>query len=126
MTYPTKTHYSPHFSRRELACRCGCVTPAAVQANLVKLAAQLEELRKLTGGPLHVNCAYRCKKHNAAVGGVPNSQHLVGIAADVSHKTLAPKAVADLAERVPDFHNGGIGRYPGFTHIDIRRGTARW
>jgi hypothetical protein len=33
--------------------------------------------------PLSVTSWLRSRKHNAAVGGVPNSQHLAGLAVDV-------------------------------------------
>jgi hypothetical protein len=33
--------------------------------------------------PLSVTSWLRSRKHNAAVGGVPNSQHLAGVAVDI-------------------------------------------
>ena len=36
------------------------------------------------GGPITVNSGYRCDKLNAAVGGVPTSQHRLGEAADIT------------------------------------------
>lgn len=126
MTFPNATHYTAHFSRRELACKCGCKTPPAVEANLALLAIELEALRALVGGPLTVTNAYRCPAHNAAIGGAPNGQHPKGNAADVVTRTLSPKRLAALAEKVPAFRNGGIGTYPSFVHVDRRQGAARW
>ena len=41
MPYPTPTHYSAHFSRRELDCHCGCDAPPGAEKNLAKLAHAL-------------------------------------------------------------------------------------
>ena len=43
----------------------------------------LDPLREAWGGPIRVNSGYRCTKLNKAVGGTPNSQHLLGEAADI-------------------------------------------
>ena len=52
--------------------------------NLVYLAAYvLEPLRVAMGRPIRISSGYRCEKLNKAVGGVYNSQHLKGQAADI-------------------------------------------
>ena len=52
--------------------------------NLVYLCAYvLEPLRKAMGEPIKIGSGYRCEKLNKAVGGVYNSQHLKGQAADL-------------------------------------------
>lgn len=127
--YPNTTNYSAHFTLQELACRCGCITPPQVNANLGYLAVHLEELRALVGGPLHIDDAYRCPTRNAAVGGVPDSQHLQGKAADINQGNLTVAQLAHLAADVPKFNLGGIGMYPTeqFVHVDYRgNGPARW
>lgn len=43
----------------------------------------LDPLRKAFGHPIRVTSGYRCPALNAAVGGVHNSQHLSGQAADI-------------------------------------------
>ncbi len=43
----------------------------------------LDPLRRLYGKPIIVSSGYRCEKLNAAVGGVANSWHLLGNAADI-------------------------------------------
>jgi zinc D-Ala-D-Ala carboxypeptidase len=46
-------------------------------------APLLEEVRRIRGGkPIQVTSGYRCPALNAAVGGVPDSAHLLGCAAD--------------------------------------------
>lgn len=44
----------------------------------------LDPLRRAYGKPIIVNSGYRCTALNTAVGGVPNSQHLTGHAADIT------------------------------------------
>lgn len=56
----------------------------AVVGNLKRLAEQtLDPARALLGSPIFVNSGYRCPQLNKAVGGVPNSFHLQGRAADL-------------------------------------------
>lgn len=43
----------------------------------------LDYIRKEWGGPIRVSSGYRCKALNKAVGGVSNSNHLYGTAADL-------------------------------------------
>jgi zinc D-Ala-D-Ala carboxypeptidase len=56
-------------------------TPQHMQ-NLQKLAQGLEKVRALFNKVIEVTSAYRNPKVNAAVGGVPNSAHALGHAAD--------------------------------------------
>jgi hypothetical protein len=52
--------------------------------NLVYLAAYvLEPLRVAMNEPIKIGSGFRCQKLNKAVGGVYNSQHLKGQAADL-------------------------------------------
>lgn len=44
----------------------------------------LDPLREAWGAPIHVNSGYRCRELNKAVGGVPQSQHILGEAADIT------------------------------------------
>ena len=81
------------------------------------------------GVPLKINSAYRCKEHNANVGGARNSQHLNGIAADLKPMGCSP---AELHEKIEELvarkhiPPGGLGLYNTFVHYDIRPGKARW
>lgn len=54
-----------------------------VANNIVSLRTILSVLRLLIGCPLIINSGYRSEAVNSAVGGVPNSNHLFGLAADV-------------------------------------------
>lgn len=60
---------------------CPCCGSVHINAGLVVL---LDGARGMVGHPLHVNSGWRCKKHNIEVGGVENSRHLIGCAADIA------------------------------------------
>lgn len=49
----------------------------------------LDPLRRLYGGPIVIGSGYRCKQLNKKVGGVPNSWHQEGNAADIRVKDIA-------------------------------------
>lgn len=59
-----------------------------VEQNLETLVRKvLDPLRMDMGYPIHVNSGYRCPALNAAIEGAKNSQHMKGMAADI---TLIP------------------------------------
>lgn len=61
-------------------------TPNSYQrANMEKLIKNLlDPIRAMWGSRLIVNSGFRCAKLNEAVGGVKNSEHLSGCAADLT------------------------------------------
>lgn len=113
---------TPHFSRQELACPC-CGRLQLEE----RLLIALEKLRSLANGPVLVHDGYRCPKHNREVGGVPDSEHTRGCAADISLAKISLQRMYELALEVPEFRDGGIGVYDGgFLHVDVRPRRARW
>jgi len=65
--------------------------------NLRNLCIQvLEPLREFAGVPVIITSGYRCKELNRKVGGVANSQHLVGEAADL---TISDKPISDTNDK---------------------------
>ena len=85
------TPVTMHFTIEELyasdtAKRLGIDNKPSVQQmiNLVYLSAYvLEPLRVAMNEPIKIGSGFRCKALNKAVGGVYNSQHLKGQAADL-------------------------------------------
>jgi len=64
---------------------------ASEMANLVRLAAFLEEVKTVLGGkPIIVNSAFRSKQVNDAVGSKDTSQHRIGCAADIRVPGMTP------------------------------------
>lgn len=83
------TQLTAHFSVEELifsstAQRLGIDNSPDrdVMAHLLTLAMGLEKIRALLGVPMHIDSGYRCPALNKAVGGVPDSTHVQGFAAD--------------------------------------------
>lgn len=74
----------------------------------------LQPLRDIAGVALRINSGYRCSELNAAVGGVPTSQHVKGEAADVAF----PKPI-ELARMAADNHLpfDQMIIYPTFVHF---------
>ncbi|MGA2004302.1 MAG: D-Ala-D-Ala carboxypeptidase family metallohydrolase [Terriglobales bacterium] len=113
---------SEHFSKSELACHC--CGELKIESGLIEA---LEQLRTFAGKEIIVHDGYRCPAHNQEVGGVSDSEHTRGMAADIAIPGLSLQHMYELALQVPTFLNGGIGVYDGgFLHLDIRIHQARW
>jgi uncharacterized protein YcbK (DUF882 family) len=117
------------FNRSEFDCNDGSAMPKEVLLNIQKLANQLQVLRDCLGVPITVNSAYRSPSYNKKIGGVSNSQHVLGKAADITAKGYTPAQVNAIIEQLiksGDMLQGGLGSYSTFTHYDIRKTRARW
>ena len=118
-----------NFSLEEFKCKDGSDIPNDVLPNIIELAKNLQVLRDYLGKSITINSGYRSPKYNAKIGGVKNSQHVKGKAADIVVKGMTPKEVALVIEGLIEkgkMKQGGIGIYPNFTHYDIRQVKARW
>ena len=60
-------------------------TPTESAYHLLNVLVEqlLDPIREVWGKPIVVSSGYRCKELNALVGGVKNSHHLLGCAADL-------------------------------------------
>ena len=113
---------SEFFTREEFRCQCGgkyCDGfPVEPQELMVKT---VNEIRRRLGVPVTIvesgGSGVRCKQHNANVGGVSNSLHLTGNAADL-HSSASPEKMASVAEEVMG-HTGEIGIYDWGIHVGI-------
>ena len=106
-----------YFKKEEFRCRCGKCGgfPASPQQELVRLA---DTVRAHFGAACHVSSGVRCESHNTAVGGVPNSRHLLGKAVDfrVAGKS-ARQALAFLGQLPGVRYSYAIDE--NFVHMDI-------
>lgn len=119
-------YLSKNFKEEEFICKCGkCKeVPVHMKENLILLCQQLERIRFYTGAII-INSGVRCAAHNKKVGGVANSQHLYGRAADIRVKNMY---IEDLYNRIVELKRqeiikiGYIQLYKTkkFVHIDIR------
>ena len=115
---------SKHFDSEEFDCHCCNQGGDEMSPVLIEL---LEQLRADCGGyPLFINSGYRCSAHNAEVGGVKNSQHVLKTAADVARPyelTYDEFYHACLECKLEDGrHFDGVGYYrdDNFVHVDVR------
>ena len=113
---------SPHFTRAEFACRCGCGFATVDQ----ELIAGLELLRAAVGRPVHILSGCRCPAHNKAVGGAKNSRHVQGKAADVRVDGLTARQLYEVARGIVQFRGFGVDDERGFVHLDVRAVGTRW
>jgi len=112
---------SEHFNRSEFACQCGCGFDT-VDAELLDV---IEHVRYYFDVPVSISSGCRCPEHNKNVGGSPKSQHVLGRAADIIANLVEPEEIQKfLKSHYPD--SLGVGSYDTFTHVDTRKGKARW
>lgn len=119
---------SAFFRPSEFVCKCGeCKDiPPALVTNVLELVSNLNRLREYLSKPIIVNSGVRCEKHNAAIGGKSNSQHLYGRAADIRVEGEPAERLAGFIEGLIAAHeiaDGGLGTYHSFVHYDV--GPAR-
>lgn len=123
-TYSVKrdgeTKLNAYFKVREFACHDGSDT-VLIDDALVQL---LGYIRTYFGKPVTINSGYRTVDYNKKVGGVSNSQHVQGKAADIVVQDVPPRAVASYLESLFPLH--GIGLYPSFVHVDTRGKKSYW
>ena len=68
--------------------------------------------------PINVSSAYRCQHHNHNVGGVRDSQHVLGKAADIWVEGYSSYYLGGICQEIFD----GVGIYidDDFVHVDMR------
>jgi uncharacterized protein YcbK (DUF882 family) len=91
-----------------------------------KLLAKLVELRNIIERPVYITSGYRCTMYNRKIGGVLNSYHCIGLAADVAVKDMALISLLEVCENI-DFNGIGFYEKKHFLHLDVRpTKRARW
>ena len=116
------------FQLSEFACNDGTQVPEALIPNVKELAKNLQVLRDEIGESLTINSGYRSPYWNKKIGGVKSSMHLKAMASDLVCKSLTPKQLKAVIEKLikqGKMKNGGIGLYPSFVHYDIGA-VRRW
>jgi Peptidase M15 len=107
---------------------------SAEEKAILTMAAELDKIRQEWGHPIGVTSWNRPYAINREVGGVSNSQHITGGAADIYTLDSRDYEFEDFLDR---HWGGGLGygvaSGRGFTHLDLREGgwrrgpgTIRW
>jgi uncharacterized protein YcbK (DUF882 family) len=118
-----------NFSLSEFDSKDSAKMPDEVFLKIFKLAENLQILRDHFNLVITINSGYRSPIHNARIGGVPSSRHLLGEAADIVVEGKTPTEVFKAIEQLikdNKMKEGGLKAYQTFTHYDIRGTKARW
>jgi len=125
-----KLSFHPEFCQDTLchsdtALRCGLDNrcPPELLHNLSRLSAllgQIQQSLKLPAGALKINSGFRAEVLNAKVGGVPNSQHCLGMAADVVCPEFgSPHDLATAIAQLPFEFDQLILEFGKWVHVSI-------
>lgn len=120
---------SEFFDREEFRCQCKgkyCNGfPVEPEEELVRVC---NEIRRRLGVPVSIvdsgGSGVRCPRHNAAVGGVGNSNHLYGRAADL-HSSKHPLEMYRVAEEILG-DTGELGLYDWGIHVGVNCTYSRF
>lgn len=113
-----------YFTRDEFKCKCGgkyCKGyPHEPDERMVRIA---DQLRKNLGVPITIISGLRCRTWNAIQGGVSNSQHMYGEAADIYAKGVSQSHVEAELDKI-----GGVRYHYPITsssnvHFDVPKGN---
>lgn len=113
-----------YFDRSEFKCKCGgkyCNGyPDEPDERMVRIA---DQLRKNLGVPITIVSGLRCKTWNAIQGGVSNSQHMYGEAADIYAKGISQSRVEAELDKI-----GGVRYHYAIAgsnnvHFDVPKGN---
>ena len=115
---------SEHFTLEELTAtshREFDNTPKASElANLMRLAALLEQVKTLLGGkPVMINSGFRSKQVNDSVGSKDTSQHRIGCAADIRVPGMTPNEVVQAIMASDIGYDQLIREFDSWTHISV-------
>lgn len=112
------------FDREEFRCKCGgkyCNGfPAEPKEKLVRIA---DQLRKNLGVPITIISGLRCKTWNAIQGGVSDSQHMYGEAADIYAMGVSQSRVEAELDKIGGvrYHYAIVGS--SNVHFDVPKGN---
>lgn len=120
---------SEFFTREEFRCQCEgkyCDGfPVEPERELLRVC---NEFRRRLGVPVTIvdsgGSGVRCPQHNANVGGVANSNHLYGKAADL-HSSKSPEEMYRVADEILG-NTGELGLYSWGIHLAVNCTYSRF
>lgn len=112
------------FDRSEFKCKCGgkyCNGyPAEPDERMVRIA---DQLRKNLGVPITIVSGLRCKTWNAIQGGVSNSQHMYGEAADIYARGVSQSRVEAELDKIGGVRYHYAIKGSSNVHFDVPKGN---
>lgn len=113
-----------YFTRDEFKCKCGgkyCKGyPHEPDERMVRTVNQL---RKNLGVPITIVSGLRCKTWNAIQGGVSNSQHMYGEAADIYAKGVSQSSVEAELDKIGGVRYHYAIKGSSNVHFDVPKGN---
>ena len=113
-----------YFTRDEFKCKCGgkyCKGyPHEPDERMVRIA---DQLRKNLGVPITIVSGLRCKTWNAIQGGVSNSQHMYGEAADIYAKGVSQSSVEAELDKIGGVRYHYAIKGSSNVHFDVPKGN---
>ena len=110
------------FTREEFQCKCGGTYcdgyPAKMRQEVVRIA---EEARVYFGLPTLVVSGLRCREWNRVQGGVENSQHMYGEAADLRIPGVSARRLLNFLQTKPIRYAYAINETN--VHFDVEKGV---
>lgn len=113
---------SKWFKPSEFQCKCEDPGCTALREPKQLLLQQLDQMRNTFGNPIVITSGLRCAVYNARVGGVADSAHVIGEAADVATETSTDR-YSLLRIGLGLFNRLGIGK--NFVHVDVSSSLAQ-
>ena len=113
-----------YFTPDEFKCKCGGKYCKGYPHELdERMVRTVNQLRKNLGVPITIVSGLRCKTWNAIQGGVSNSQHMYGEAADIYAKGVSQSRVEAELDKI-----GGVRYHYPITsssnvHFDVPKGN---
>lgn len=106
---------SPHLHHDEFRCKCRHKDCTLTQVDELLLEL-FETLRAEYGLSIFVSSGFRCQEHNAKVGGVVNSNHILGSAIDLIKPKKNTEKFISLCRTIFPYTK----EYESFVHCDTR------
>jgi uncharacterized protein YcbK (DUF882 family) len=105
-----------YFKIEEFYCKCEeCKDEKQIVDKY--LIEMLDVARGIADMPFVITSGYRCTKYNEKVGGVEDSSHLTGKAADIS--TISSHMKYEILRSLLDVGFRRVGIYANHIHCDI-------
>lgn len=123
---PTGTFWDEieYFDRSEFKCKCGgkyCNGyPAEPDERMVRIA---DQLRKNLGVPIIIVSGLRDRQWNAVQGGVANSQHMYGEAADIYANGVSQTRVEAELDKIGGVRYHYAIKGSSNVHFDVPKGN---
>lgn len=108
-----------YFKISEFNCKCFKCRNDKNYVTVIKpeLLELLDKARSISKIPYVINSGHRCQAHNYSEGGIKNSSHILGWAADIQCLNATARFKIINALLMVGFERLGI--YKGFIHADI-------